>query len=78
MTPSGTSDFEFGRGGCRWKPQGCRLTAEQGCRLMKHPVKRAMLLGDPTAPCPKGWQHPDRVSLSCALVNGHAGLCVER
>jgi hypothetical protein len=72
------SKFQFGRGGCCcWKPQGCTMTAAQGCRLMHHPIKRAMLADDRTAPCPKGWQ-PAGVPLSCALLNGHAGPCVEK
>ena len=56
------------------------MTEAQGCRLMRHPIKRAMLFNDPTAPCPKGWQDQARpgVPLLCALLNGHDGRCEER
>jgi hypothetical protein len=68
------SETTFGRGSCCWKPQGCTMTEEHGCRLMRHPVKRAMLLNDPEAPCPNGWVVDDRPQ-TCALLYGHAGDC---
>jgi hypothetical protein len=65
----------FGHGGtCCRKPLGCTMTEEQGCRLMRHPIKRAAR-GDPQAPCPKGWVEGD-VPMTCGLLNGHEGDCV--
>jgi hypothetical protein len=76
-----TSEFRFGRGTCCWKPLGCTMTERQGCRLMRHPVKRAVLLNDPTVPCPNGWVLPDpetgvETPMTCALLNGHVPPCV--
>jgi hypothetical protein len=66
--------LRLGRGGtCCWKPRGCTMTEEQGCRLMQHPIKRAMR-GDPQAPCPMGWVEGD-VPMTCGLLNDHEGDC---
>lgn len=81
------SEFQFGLGnnpkrpgGCCGKPQGCNLTEKDGCMLMTHPIKRAMLLGDESAPCPAAAQkpHPESgewVRWPCSLIVGHAGAC---
>jgi hypothetical protein len=69
-----TTDVQFGRGTCCWKPQGCTVT--RGCRLMRHPAKRAML-GDRMGPCPKGWVVGDR-PVTCGLPMDHEGDCEAR
>lgn len=66
-------DLRFGRGTCCWKPRGC--TRVDGCRLLQHPIKRAMLFNDPEAPCPKTWVDDDQPQ-TCALLNGHESACV--
>jgi hypothetical protein len=64
-----------GGGTCCRKPQGC--TNVDGCRLLNHPAKRALLFCDPEAPCPNGWVVDDQPQ-ACALLNGHAGDCAPR
>jgi hypothetical protein len=61
---------------CCGKPVGCTMT--DGCAYLRHPWKRAVVLGDPTAPCPKGWQSADGIPVRCGLHNGHDGDCVPR
>jgi hypothetical protein len=56
---------------CCGKPIGC--TATDGCLMLSHPWKRAMLFDDRTVRCQAwtGGASPEQ----CLLLNGHDGEC---
>ena len=76
------ADFQFGNprvnehsANCCGKPRGCTMTHAE-CLFLCHPWKRAVLFGDPEAPCQATSVDPDtHEQLRCGLLNGHAPPC---